>query len=471
MKSAESNEINQQNCASGAEENRRLTPPLSPAATGPEGGESEEDQRRRTVAEEKERPMRSQSAMNLPPVEPWPEPVDGRILLEALRQVLARFVILPRWAAETLALWIVHTYAFELRDVSTYIGIESPVRRCGKTTLMTLLSELVNRPEVASNISSPAFFRVIDETRPSLLIDEADTMLIGNNQLRGILNSGYSRKMAYVVRVTSEREEMETRRRGDAGTRGQDRGGEGAAGTRRTRRGSRLARFSCWGPKAIAQIGHLPETLADRCIVIQLQRKMATEECDRIKDLATVDLSALRQKCARFVLDHAAAIAEARPEIPELLNDRAADIGEPLLVLSDLAGGDWPKLAREALVGLTSRAQDNNQIGLLLMDLFVLFARAGQGRAFSRTLVAALNATDDRPWANLRNGKGINDAWLADQLRPFSIRSKTMWINQTAAKGYLEADFADAFRRYISPSQVAALRDRLASRRAQKSEE
>ena len=43
------------------------------------------------------------------------------------------------WAAETLALWIVHTYAFMLRDVSTYIGVESPVHRCGKTTLLKSL--------------------------------------------------------------------------------------------------------------------------------------------------------------------------------------------------------------------------------------------------------------------------------------------------------------------------------------------
>src|SRR3954453_4477306 len=115
--------------------------------------------------------------------------LNGQQLLDELAALLNRFFVLPKPPAETLALWIVHPYAFELRDVSTYIGIESPVRRCGKTTLMTLLCELVNRTEVASNISSPAFFRVIDETRPSLLIDEADTMLIGNNQLRGILNS------------------------------------------------------------------------------------------------------------------------------------------------------------------------------------------------------------------------------------------------------------------------------------------
>src|SRR5436309_10515364 len=79
------------------------------------------------------------------PVEPWPEPVDGRVLLDELCQVLKRYVVLPERAVETLALWIVHTYAFQLREVSTYVGLESPEKRCGKTTLLSVLSELVSR--------------------------------------------------------------------------------------------------------------------------------------------------------------------------------------------------------------------------------------------------------------------------------------------------------------------------------------
>src|SRR5258707_12399344 len=88
----------------------------------------------------------SHTLLKMPEVEPWPEPVDGKVLLDGLAQVLRRFVVLPKWAAETLALWIVHTYAFEWRDVTTYLGIESPEKRCGKTTLLTVLSELGNRP-------------------------------------------------------------------------------------------------------------------------------------------------------------------------------------------------------------------------------------------------------------------------------------------------------------------------------------
>src|SRR5262249_36091719 len=140
-----------------------------------------------------------------PDPEPWPEPVDGAALLNELAAVFKRFVVLPPSADEALALWTLHTYAFQLREVTAYLGIESPEKRWGKTTLLGVLSRLVSRPVVAANISPPAFFRVIEETRPTLLVDEADTFLHGNENLRGILNSGYSRTSAYVVRVGSQK--------------------------------------------------------------------------------------------------------------------------------------------------------------------------------------------------------------------------------------------------------------------------
>src|SRR5258708_7810791 len=83
---------------------------------------------------------------------PWPDPVNGADLLTELASVLRRFVVLPPSAAEALALWIVHTYAFQLRDITTYIGVESPQKRCGKTTLLSLLQTLVNLAPPPPNI-------------------------------------------------------------------------------------------------------------------------------------------------------------------------------------------------------------------------------------------------------------------------------------------------------------------------------
>jgi hypothetical protein len=214
----------------------------------------------------------------------------------------------------------------------------------------------------------------------------------------------------------------------------------------------------------MAAIGRLPETLADRCIVIRMQRKTWLEECERLRNLET---TALRQQCARLVMDHRREITSARPVIPPDLNDRAADIWEPLLALADLAGGEWPELARQAAVGLTVSAQESSPIGALLLDILILFTKAAareqkagakpEGRIFSRMLVERLNGFGDRPWAEGRKGKAITDMWLAKALRPYGVRPKTMWIGETAAKGYAEVDFKEAFRRYIPRSEIEEL--------------
>jgi hypothetical protein len=104
----------------------------------------------------------------LPPVKPWPEPVDGCQLLDEIMGAIGRVVVLPRWAPETLALFVPHTFAYLYRDVTTYIGLESPEHRCGKTTLISVLSELTNRAVVASNVTAPSFFRVIARIQPTL---------------------------------------------------------------------------------------------------------------------------------------------------------------------------------------------------------------------------------------------------------------------------------------------------------------
>jgi putative DNA primase/helicase len=215
-------------------------------------------------------------------------------------------------------------------------------------------------------------------------------------------------------------------------------------------------------------IGHLPETLADRCLIIRMQRKSALEKCERLRELAEAPVARLRRQCVRFVLDRVEEIARARPALPPSLNDRATDICEPLLVLADLAGGRWPEMAREAVAGLSGRAQRDNPIGSLLLDIFVAFTLHQADRIFSRTLVANLQRNEARPWMQLRNGKQITDTWLADQLRPYEIRPRNMRIGKEVAKGYYQEDFLEIFRRYISAAEVQALREQLADVKEEK---
>jgi putative DNA primase/helicase len=208
----------------------------------------------------------------------------------------------------------------------------------------------------------------------------------------------------------------------------------------------------------MAAIGRLPDTLADRCIVIRMQRKSAHERCERLRNL---EPDPTKRKCARFVLDNAAAIGTARPEIPAELHDRAADIWEPLLVLADLAGGEWPKRARVAAMKLCANSEEANPIGSLLLDLFVVLAAIEGERVFSRTLVQALNQRPNRPWAEARRGKPVTELWLSQQLRPYGLQPRTIWISGEQAKGYYREDLKEVIKRYLPRQEIEALKEEI----------
>jgi putative DNA primase/helicase len=176
-------------------------------------------------------------------VEPSPEPVDGAALLNNLRQVFRRFIFLPKGADIALPLWVLHAWTYDAGDISPFIVLVSPTKRCGKTNVLILLHYLTPRSELASNISAAALFRYIEEVRPTLLIDEADAFVKDNEELRGILNSGHTKTAASVIRTVEINGEH------------------------------KACRFSTWAPKAIATIRSLADTLEDRAVVVQLQRK------------------------------------------------------------------------------------------------------------------------------------------------------------------------------------------------------
>ena len=93
-----------------------------------------------------------------------------------------------------------------------------------------------------------------------------------------------------------------------------------------------------------------------------------------------------------------------------------------------------------------------------MLDIFVLFTIAKQQRLFTRDLLKGLNGRfSDRPWMELRKGKEVSEIWLSQQVRPYGIRPRTIWIGQSCAKGYLFEDFREAFRRYIPQAELNTL--------------
>lgn len=139
-----------------------------------------------------------------PIIEPWIDPVTAEEILHELSHTFKRFAILPEHADTVLALWVVFTWLIDHVGVSPILAISSPEKRCGKTTVISILGNLVCKPILASNISAAALFRTIELWKPTIIIDEADTFIRDSDELRGIINSGHTRHTAYVIRTTGE---------------------------------------------------------------------------------------------------------------------------------------------------------------------------------------------------------------------------------------------------------------------------
>jgi putative DNA primase/helicase len=85
---------------------------------------------------------------NLPhwQVEPWPEPVNGAELLDSIKRVFRRYIVLPKDADIALALWILHAWTMDAGDISPFMVLMSPTKRCGKTSTLILLYFLRRSP-------------------------------------------------------------------------------------------------------------------------------------------------------------------------------------------------------------------------------------------------------------------------------------------------------------------------------------
>lgn len=376
------------------------------------------------VAEVRNEITAQQSAAELVSAdEPWSESVDGAELLRELISLLRKHAIIPKGADVAIALWIVGTYAYDAFRIWAKLLLSSPEKRCGKSTLLEIIRALSHRALVASNISPSAIFRCIDAWKPTLLIDEADTFIHGNEELRGIINSGHTRSTAYVIRVVGDDHEPK--------------------------------QFSTWAPMVLAMIKLPPDTILDRSITIPMRRKLPGESVSKLPVDFPFDCRHLRSKLLRWAQDHDAALKSASPALPSCSNDRALDNWTPIFSIAEVMGAKVYDAALKSFSQLQPQEDEDDGIGpMILSDLRYIFD--GRNKKFlklaSQEIVDELIGMDERPWPEWKHGKPITKNSLARLLKPYKIKSQTLRLSPTeVAKGYERAQFNDAFSRYLCP--------------------
>jgi putative DNA primase/helicase len=367
------------------------------------------------------------TAVTFPEIELWPDPVAGDQLLTDVADTIRKHVVLAEHERDLCALWVVHSYLLHAFLITPRLAIRSVVKRSGKTTTLDVLGRLVHRPLPAANASASAIFRVVESYRPTLLIDEADTFLRNSDELRGVLNAGH-RRGGTVLRTVGDSFEPRS--------------------------------FSVYGACAIALIGQLPGTLADRAITINLKRRKKEEEITAFRIDRTEHLDTLARRIARWAQDNAETIRDADPEMPDGVFNREADNLRPLLAVAGAAGGEWPKRARNAATEgrEAGEVDEGSRLELLLSDIRDIFRVSGHlDKIASATLIERLIDIDGHPWAEYgRGGKPITQTKLARLLKPLGIAPEQIrFTAEDSRKGYWLSHLNEAFERYLPPEDAS----------------
>src|SRR5829696_1162016 len=357
---------------------------------------------------------------------------DGAELLANLIGFIRRYVALSEDQAILSSLWIVHTHAFDAADTTPYLNIKSAEKRSGKTRLLEVLSLLAAGSWLTGRVTAAVLVRKVAAETPTLLLDESDAAFKGGREyaetLRGVLNAGFRRGGVASLCV-----------------------GQGANIT--------YEDFPVYCPKAIAGIGKLPDTVADRSIPIELRRRRPSEKVERFR-LRKVGPEALpiQHDVRAWAQAHLLSLSRAEPSLPDELDDRAQDIMEPLLAIADEVGGEWPERSRRAAVGLLTgeEREDAESLGVrLLRDVRDVFDDKGGDKLSTGRLLEALCAMEEAPWGSLR-GEALDARGLARLLKPYGVKPEKLREGDDTFRGYRRGSFEDAWVRYLSaPPQEA----------------
>jgi hypothetical protein len=224
-----------------------------------------------------------------------------------------------------------------------------------------------------------------------------------------------------------------------------------------------LQSFSVYCPKAFAGIGQLPDTLADRTIGVRLTRRTREEVIERFRRRdVEVEAEPLRLSCETLAEHHTDHLADARPEPPDELDDRAWDVWEPLFAIADLAGGDWPARARTAALALsTGEARDDDSLSAkIVRDIYGVFAANEWRQCKTSELIDELAKIEESPWGDWY-GNTISAQQVSKLLKPYRIKTMAVWDEwkQATVRGYKAEQLAEPYRRVVGVRGVSGVRD------------
>jgi hypothetical protein len=357
-------------------------------------------------------------------------PELSQLLEETIAALQENITFVSEHQTVVIALWVAHTHCIQHFYCTGFLNISSPVKRCGKSNLLTCLEFLTARAWKSVTPSVAVLYRRIARECPTLLLDEVDRSFAdgesGKQELLAILNVGYKRGATVDRCGGANRDQLES--------------------------------FPVFCPKAFAGIGRLPDTTQDRCFPIRLERQKRRARRRFNEELVESQLRPIGERFVAWaqcehLIKSKLAVSILDSAFPESISDRAVEICEPLYKLAIMAGGDWFERIRTATAAIFGAEEDENKATLQLTAICEAF---GKDESLSTSdLIDRLLTQDDSPfpdwWFKSSTEKPSIGRSLARILKPFGIKAKRIWIGDDRIRGYERTNLAPIWERYCPP--------------------
>lgn len=337
-----------------------------------------------------------------------PRPVY--IALRELVDLFKKYISLQRESLATLAaFWILGTYCYEVFIYYGYLALRSATPRCGKSRMLKLISLFSKgNPPITTIPTAATLFR---SNRDVLILDEVDRLRNQDKEAFGevlaVLNFGFEK--GGIVERTEK---------------GKD--------------GWVVKPYSVYGPKALAGIEGLADTLADRSFQIEMIRTNKRMPRLNVRKMAET-ANQIRRDFEGFMDAHEPEIDEIYLKLPDELaalstfDDRLQDVSEPILVLASCVDAALPDGQKsflpeilDSLNHVAGRREVSTREKQLLGFIEIVEPKLnGCGEVFIATsvLINAFSEREDLSW--LETGRAISGFLKRFDLFPGFDSAKT----------------------------------------------
>lgn len=335
-------------------------------------------------------------------------------LFQDINGVLNDFIdFSDKYTSELLSVWIMGTYMFPIFHSFPYISVGG-VKNSGKTKLMEVCRLLSFNGLMSSSASASSIFRIINSYRPSLFIDESESLSNAKNkpELMSVLNNGYK---------------------------------NGAFALRAKQKGNRtdfeVGTFDLYCPKMIAAIRGLDRVLYSRTIPIVMRRTGKKQGNRELNDKAEI-WQQIRDGLFLFSWQAFADVRELYNNFENKTNllNRDWELWKPILTISKIISEDiYNNLVEYAEKVCNTRKEDESQedSDLILLETIISLLNGETTELTTSDIIFAHKQKFD-DGENKDKYKWMNPRWLGNSYRRLGFKTdKAHKMRKTSGMVYI----------------------------------